>query len=108
MLTIARWSVRHRRLIIVAWILALAALSVASHVAGARYTNNLTLPGTDSTHGVDLLKASFPSASGDQDQIVFHTTRGAITAPQARAQIAQTIGSIAHLPHVVSVVSPFA
>jgi len=69
MLTVARWSVHHRRLIIVAWIVALAALSGASHVAGTRFANNLTLPGTDSTHGVDLLKASFPSASGDHDQI---------------------------------------
>jgi putative drug exporter of the RND superfamily len=108
MLSVARWSVRHRRLIIVAWIAALVSLMGASHVAGSRFANNLTLPGTDSTRGVDLLKSSFPGASGDQDQIVFHTTRGPITGARSRAAIARTIASVRHLPHVVSVLSPFA
>src|SRR5215471_2533083 len=76
MLTIARWSVRHRKLIIAAWIAALVLLMGASRAAGDQFANNLTLPGTDSTHGVDLLKSSFPAAAGDQDQIVFHTGGG--------------------------------
>ena len=109
MLTITGWSVRHRKLIIAAWTAALVLLMGASHTAGDRFANNLTLPGTDSTHGVDLLKGSFPAAAGDQDQIVFHTGGGeAITSAQARAQIARTIQNVRHLPHVVSVVSPFA
>jgi putative drug exporter of the RND superfamily len=107
MLTVARWSVNHRRLVIVAWITALVTLMGASHIAGNRFANNLTLPGTDSTRGVDLLRSSFPSASGDQDQIVFHTTAGSIRSAASRARIAGTIRSIRHLPHVVSVVSPF-
>jgi RND superfamily putative drug exporter len=98
----------HRRLIIAAWIVALVSLMGASHVAGNKFANNLTLPGTDSTRGVDLLKSSFASVSGDQDQIVFHTTGGPVTSPQARARIARTITRIRHLPHVVSVASPFA
>src|SRR4051794_31891692 len=108
MLTLARWSVNHRRLVIVGWIIALVAFMGASHSAGNKFANNLTLPGTDSTRGVDLLKSSFPSASGDQDQIVFHTDGGSITSVQSRARIARAIASVRHLPHVVSVVSPFA
>ena len=108
MLTVARWSMNHRRLIIAAWIVALVSLMGASHVAGNKFANNLTLPGTDSTRGVDLLKSSFASVSGDQDQIVFHTTGGPVTSPQARARIARTITRVRHLPHVVSVASPFA
>src|SRR5436305_1825337 len=109
MLTVAQWSVRHRKLIIVAWIAALIALMGASRAAGDKFANNLTLPATDSTHGTALLQSSFPAAAGDQDQIVFHTSGGeAITNAKARAQIARTIQSVRHLPHVVSVVSPFA
>jgi putative drug exporter of the RND superfamily len=108
MLTLARWSVNHRRLIIVAWIAALVSLMGASHVAGNTFANNLTLPGTDSTRGVDLLKSSLPGASGDQDQIVFHATGGPITSARSRDRIARTIARVRRLPHVVSVVGPFA
>jgi RND superfamily putative drug exporter len=108
MLTVARWSANHRRLVIAAWIVAVVSLMAASHVAGSKFANNLTLPGTDSTRGVELLKSSFPSASGDQDQIVFHTTGESIGSARSRARIARTIASVRHLPHVVSVVSPFA
>ena len=108
MLTVARWSANHRPLIITAWIVALVSLMGASHVAGNTFANNLTLPGTDSTRGVDLLKSSFPRASGDQDQIVFHTTAGSIRSAGSRSRIAGTIRSVRHLPHVVSVVSPFS
>jgi putative drug exporter of the RND superfamily len=107
MLTVARWSVSHRRPIIAAWIVALVSLMGVTHIVGNRFANNLTLPGTDSTRGVDLLRSSFPRASGDQDQIVFHTTGGPVTSPRARVRIARTIARVRHLPHVASVASPF-
>jgi RND superfamily putative drug exporter len=105
---LAIWSVRHRRLVLAAWAVSLIAVSAASMAVGSRFSNNLSLPGTGSTHAVDLLKTRFPAAAGDADQIVFRARRGTLTDPVARAAITAGLGRIARLPHVVAVAGPYA
>jgi putative drug exporter of the RND superfamily len=108
MLKIARWTMAHRRIVVVAWVLAAVGVFAFSNAVGKKTASDFTLPGTGSQHAVDLLKSRFPAQAGDADQIVFHTRTGKLTATTERATVGATLARVAKLPHVASVVSPYA
>src|SRR5579872_4364864 len=82
---LARLCYRRRRLVLVAWLLALVVVSVLSKTAGGKDTSNFSLPGTESQQAVDLLKAKFPARSGDTADIVFSAPgAGGIDAVRSR------------------------
>jgi putative drug exporter of the RND superfamily len=104
----AAWAVAHPKRVAFGWVLVLILAMAASHAAGAKYVNNLSLPGTDSERARQLLAHDFRAQSGDVDQLVLHTRNGRITEPAVRARVAPVLGVIARLPHVSAVVSPFS
>ena len=108
MLNVARWTMRHRRTVVVAWIVAAIGIFAVSNSVGKKTASSFTLPGTGSQQTVDLLQSHFPAQAGDADQIVFHANTGKLTDPADRAGIAATLKRVAALPHVTSVVSPYA
>ena len=61
---LARWSYTHRWRILAIWIVALVGAIFAAKVGGGDYASNFSLPGAESQHALDLLKARFPSESG--------------------------------------------
>src|SRR6266566_8067367 len=108
MLKLTRWTIAHRRIVVVAWIVLAVGVLAASQAVGKRNANNFSLPNTDSQRAVDLLQSRFPTQAGDADQIVFKTrTRGKLTDPSARAAITPMLVHVARLPHVAGVVSPY-
>jgi RND superfamily putative drug exporter len=108
MVNIARWTMRHRRTVVVAWIVAAIGILGVSSSIGKKTASSFTLPGTGSQQAVDLLQSRFPSQAGDADQIVFQAKTGKLTGSADRAQIAAMLERVATLPHVTSVVSPYA
>src|SRR5258706_1931546 len=104
---IARWSVQHRRTVLIVWLLLLVGTVVASRRLGTEFTNGFTLPGTESTQALELLAASDLGVQGGDDTIVFHSTDGRLTDQEARAAVDGTLASVAQLPIVKSVQSPF-
>ena len=107
MLTLTRWTIAHRRIVVLAWVVLAAGLLALSQAAGKRSVNNFSLPNTDSQHAIDLLQGRFPAQAGDADQIVFRARTGKLTDPSARAAIASMLARVARLPHVTGVVSPY-
>ncbi len=103
---IARWTMAHRRLVIVGWIAAALLITMVSFGVGRKNSSDFTLPGTESSRAQALLGQSFSAHAGDSDQIVLHARTGTLTAD--RAAIETTLARVAALPHVVGVVSPFA
>ena len=108
MLRIARWTMTHRRIVVVAWIVAAIGIFAVSSSVGKKTASNFTLPGTGSQHAVDLLQSRFPTQAGDADQIVFHARTGTLAVPADRATIEAMLARVARLPHVTSVFSPYA
>ncbi len=104
----ATWTMRHRRITLVAWIVALVGVSIAANAIGTRQATNFTLPGTESQRAVDLLQSKFPAQAGDQDEIVFRAPNGPIDTPAQRARIQPMLRQVAGQPHVSGVVSPFS
>ena len=78
MLGIARWTIAHRRIVVVAWIVAAVGVLALAGSVGKKTASSFTLPGTGSQQAVDLLKSRFPAQAGDADQIVFHARSGTL------------------------------
>ena len=79
MVKIARWTMAHRRTVVVAWIVAAIGIFAVSSSVGKKTASSFTLPGTGSQQAVDLLQSRFPAQAGDADQIVFHAKTGKLT-----------------------------
>jgi len=108
MLKLARWSTTHRKYVVIGWLILLIAVNVVAHSAGTSYSNNFTLPNSGAQRAADLLQRSFPAQAGDRDSIVFKVSSGSVTDPAVRARMESAFAQVAHLPHVASVVSPYA
>ena len=102
------WSYRHRRLVTLAWVIVLIVISLGGRLAGSAFKDNLNGgTSTPSQQAGSFLQHNFPGQAGDVAQVVFQTA-GAVTAPRARARVTGTLGGLARLPRVTSVLSPFA
>src|SRR4030081_2553458 len=108
MLKLTRWTIAHRRIVVVSWIVLAVGVLAVSQMVGKKNANNFSLPNTDSQRAVDLLQGRFPAQAGDADQIVFLARTRKLTDAAAPAVCASIRVPIAQLPHVAGVVSPYA
>src|SRR2546423_13420774 len=56
---VARFSISHRRSVLLGWLAVFVAAIALSTVVGTRYASNFSLPGTDSQRATDLLTRDF-------------------------------------------------
>ena len=107
MRALAGWCVRHRRLVVIGWLVALIGLSVMSQTVGSSYKDSFSLNGTQSFDALNLLKKVAPTASGDREQIVVAVKQGKVTDPTVRSQVEAMLAKVAALGDVASVASPY-
>jgi putative drug exporter of the RND superfamily len=91
---------------IIAWVIILGGLLAAKNAVGGAYVNNYNVSGSDSAAGLNLLNKTFPQQGGYGGQIVFHATKGTVSAQQSAVN--QSVSNISKLPDVIKAVSPFA
>jgi RND superfamily putative drug exporter len=108
MVKIARWTMAHRRTVVIAWIVAAIGVFAIGNSVGKKNASSFTLPGTGSQEAVNLLQSRFPAQAGDADQIVFQARSGKLTGAADRAAIGAMLTRVSRLPHVTAVVSPYA
>jgi RND superfamily putative drug exporter len=108
MRALARWTTTHRKYVAIGWVFALIAINVLAQSAGTSYSNNFTLPKSDSQRASDLLQKSFPAQAGDRDTIVFKVSRGSVHDPTVRAHMSALFARVAKLPQVAGVLSPYS
>jgi RND superfamily putative drug exporter len=108
MLKLARWSTTHRRYVVIGWIVLAVGVIALGRSAGTSYSNNFTVPNSDAQRASDLLKASFPAQAGDRDEIVFRVVSGSVLAEPVRSRVSAMLARVSRLPHVASVLSPYA
>ena len=107
MLGLIRWSIAHRRWVVVTWVVVAVLASVLAQSVGRHYATNFSLPGTESQRASDLLTQEFAAQSGDVDTIVFHVSHGSVDSPAVRAAIAPLLARASTFPHVAGLVSPY-
>ena len=103
---LALWCYRHRRAVLIYWILALIVVTGVSRMAGADFRNKFGGGHSESQQAQDFLKSHFPSQAGDSAQVVFQT-RDPITSSANRAAVNDVLASLRGMPHVADVRSPF-
>jgi len=109
MRALATWCFRHRRLVLLFWALALVGMTFASRAIGTNYTNTFSLPDTESTRALNLLKSVSPKDAGDNERIVFQSSSGmTVNDPGVRADVTAMLAKVAALPDVSSVISPYS
>ena len=122
---IGRFSYRHRRAVLLAWVLILVGMSILSSAISKPESTSFSIPGTQSQEAMDLLTKRFPQASGASAQVVFKAPAGKkLTDPDVQAAVEHTLSDACygvgtpvqsvpslscwqHLPQVVYVSSPY-
>jgi RND superfamily putative drug exporter len=109
MQSLARWSIKRRRLVLGVWLVILVgSLGGLSSAVGNHFSDNSSLPGTGSQRASDLLRSRFPAQAGDTDQIVLRARTGKLSDPSDTASIDAMLARVARLPQVTGVISPYA
>lgn len=103
---LAQLSFKHRRLVIVAWVLLLLAMVGLGKSVGSAYSSSFALPNTESSRATEVLQKSFPRASGDTLQIIFQSD-SSLTSNLNQRLIDSLVESLKKLSHVDSVQDPY-
>ncbi|MFB7591532.1 MMPL family transporter [Streptomyces sp. NPDC056169] len=98
------WCARHFVVVLAAWVVALGALVGLNHAYGGEYSDNYSLPGTQSQEGLDVLRAHEPAAGGYSAQVVLYD--GAKPLTDAGDQVSSAVDALKKLPHVLNATSP--
>jgi RND superfamily putative drug exporter len=98
----ARWCFRHRRAVLVLWLIALIGFFGLSQLTGSTFANSNSLPGTDSAKAQQVLTTDFPAQAGDSEQIVVQARHGTLRSPAIQAAVTAMLARVAGLPDVRS------
>ena len=104
---LARWSYHRRWLMLLMWIAALIGFNVWANVGGGDYSQDFSLPGTDSQRAFDLLDDRFPQAAGDTADIVFKAEEG-VDDPEVREAMEGLFAEVSDVDRVVGIDSPYS
>ena len=98
---------RRAWLVLVVWLVVVALVGVGRFTIGARTSNDIRLPGTETQAATDFLARQFPPQQNGQSPVVFYAPAVRLTDPAARAAIEASVKRMEALPFVYSVTSPF-
>jgi putative drug exporter of the RND superfamily len=105
--SLASTCIRHRRLVIVGWLLVLIATAGLSGAYGGKKSTAFAIPGTESQSAIDLLAKRFPSRAGSSAQIVFVAKKpGGLTSQAGSTAIAAVMAKMSKAPGVIAVGDP--
>jgi RND superfamily putative drug exporter len=100
------WVAGRAKLVLAAWVFAVLGAGVLAGAAGGELQDDLTIPGTESQQGLDVLGRQFPAAAGTSGQIVFEAPPGGRVRDH-RAEIQGALTHVERVDHVVAVTDPF-
>ncbi|MFI8190512.1 MMPL family transporter [Streptomyces sp. NPDC085946] len=106
MAALARWCVQHRLVAVLLWLAAFGGAAAAAAVAGAAYSNDYDVPGTESGRAARLLHDGFPGLGGDSVTVVWHTPSGTVRAADVEQDMGRALDRVRDLPGVAAVTGP--
>ena len=101
---LGRWCARHWAVVLVCWLVALGGVHAAQSAFGGDYSDDFSLPGSQSQQGLDVLRAHDPQAGGLSGTVVLRDGGKPLTGQRSR--IDDAVSSLAKLPHVLTAVDP--
>ncbi len=105
---IGRGSVRHRRIVLVVWLVVLFGVGALAASFSAPTSDAFSIPGTESQRAMDLLAERFPDRpDGASTMVVFAAPEGGdLESDEVRAGIATAVENLEAAPQVVEVTDP--
>jgi RND superfamily putative drug exporter len=106
-----RWGrlcARHGKLVLITWLVAVIAIVAISRAVGAQTSDDLTLPGTESTRATNLLEAKLPADSNGSNPVVLAVTTGRLDQGSNEKAVNATVSSLKQNDEVRSAVSPLS
>ena len=100
---LGRAAVRHRRFVVVAWLLIAIATIGASTTIGGETSDRFEVPGVEAQRALDVLEERFPSVAGTSAQLVFAVDSGTLSDPAAAMAVEAALTDVAAQPDVGSV-----
>ncbi len=100
---LGRASVRRRRLVVLAWIIGAVGVIALGSLSGGKTSDAFEAPGVESQTALDVLQRDFPAAAGTSAQLVFATSTGTLSDPDAAAAVDAALADVTRQPHVDSV-----
>ena len=104
---LAGWSYRHRRAVLAAWLVAVAALIGVAVGLGSSFSDNYASPALPAQQAQNLLAAKFPAQAGASVDVVLQSAQP-LSSAQDAASVGRLVSALRPLPHVSSVTSPLA
>ena len=105
LIRLARFSVRHRRLMVGFWLLLVIVLGAISNSVGPNFATQFELPKSESNDVRELLEANSPDLAGFGGQIVFTSPNG-VTSDEIKSSMTEMFSQVAQISGV-TVSSPF-
>lgn len=105
---LGRAAVQRRHVVVLAWLIAGIGAIGLSQAAGSAYSNNLTIPDSETQRATDLLRDRFPAFAGGSAVVVFHARTSTLADPTTAAAIGATLDRVRALPKVVAVSDPLS
>jgi putative drug exporter of the RND superfamily len=103
---LGRFCARHHWPVIGLWAVVAVALVVVAQSAGERYSDNLSLPGTDSTNATNLLQDKLPQQAYGTNPVVLQAKSGNLTDSKNKPAVQNTVASLNKVKHVIKTVDP--
>ncbi|HEY5821245.1 MAG TPA: MMPL family transporter [Propionibacteriaceae bacterium] len=105
---LGRAMFRRRGRVLLAWLGVLIVLGGLAGVAGGKFQENFSLPGTESQSALDSLARTFPQVSGTSAQIVVATPDGgSVRDADVKKAIEASVKGLDDVPGVDSTTSPY-
>jgi RND superfamily putative drug exporter len=104
--SLARFCVRHKRIVVfVIWIPLAIAMVLASSAIGPDFHTEMSMPSSEASQAESILARANPNQGGQSSQLVFRTT-SSIDEPQVRKTISEAIAAVDAIKDV-DITSPF-
>jgi uncharacterized membrane protein YdfJ with MMPL/SSD domain len=104
---LGRWCARHRRLVLVGWLLLLIVVGGTAGAWAGRLSGVFSVPGIESQNAQDLLQKQFPAAAGGTARVVFAAPHGStLTTSRSRTAMSKSLLGAAAVPGVIAVSDP--
>lgn len=105
--SLAKFCIRHRRIVMPVWLLVIVAITWLSSSLGSQFADDISLPGRDSQAATDLVDQKFPDQANGTNPIVFKAKDGKITDSANQQAVDKVIKDVAAMDGVASANSPF-
>ena len=92
--------------VVVVWLVVLAGAAVANTLAGGVYSDDFTLPGSESGRGSTVLTENGVVGGSTTARLVFTVDTGSLSTGEAAVE--QSAAAVRAVPHVVSVSDPLS